>query len=523
MTEDTARLLLVDDDVAKRYVISTWLRRAGHTVEEVGTGTEALARAAEAELILLDVNLPDMTGFEVCRIIKADPAMASIPVIQVSATAVDVADWAHGLNQGADAYLIQPTEPAELLATVVAVLRHYRARNRAEHTATLLTTLTDVTLTINAATTFDGLARAAAIGAASIFGQTAALILIQPDGQLRRVSASPGQQVPAQRGATVELADHLAARVLAPGSISGVAYLDQQDWLSLVADSTIRADVSLAVARTKPDRPPVGLAVRRSEVPGAEEMLIQRQLVQSVALAVEALRSYAAEHLVALTLQRSFLPVTLPVIPGLETAVRYIPASDQAEIGGDFYEVLTWQDKALVAIGDVQGHSLHAATVMGELRHALRAFASEGHPPLEITGLVNDVLQRYHPGIVATICLALVDPASGGLELVNCGHIPPLIAAGGDAHYEGQGGLLLGLPFHDPHQHRTVLPAGGTMLLVTDGLVEERRVFMDDNLEKLRAAAAAASDLPVEAFTNQLMALFGPREDDVAMIAIRRS
>ena len=81
-TADTATvsagtLLLVDDDEAKRYVISTWLRRAGYTVTEVGTGGEALGLAGSAELVLLDVNLPDMSGFEVCRRIKGDPATAA--------------------------------------------------------------------------------------------------------------------------------------------------------------------------------------------------------------------------------------------------------------------------------------------------------------------------------------------------------------------------------------------------------------------------------------------------------------
>ena len=166
MTEPSAGLLLVDDDEAKRYILATWLRRAGHTVTEVATGEEALAHTEGAELVLLDVNLPDMSGFEVCRRIKADPRMASIPVIQVSATAVEVADRAHGLTQGADAYLAEPTEPAELLATVTAVLRYSRARQRAERTAAMLAALVGVTLRINAAETFDGLAAAAAAGAA---------------------------------------------------------------------------------------------------------------------------------------------------------------------------------------------------------------------------------------------------------------------------------------------------------------------------------------------------------------------
>ena len=128
----------MDDDEAKRYVLATWLRRAGHTVTEAATGQEALSLVGAAELVLLDVNLPDMSGFEVCRRIKSDPRTAAIPVIQVSATAVEVADRAHGLTQGADAYLIEPTEPAELLATVTAALRYSRARQRAERTAALL-------------------------------------------------------------------------------------------------------------------------------------------------------------------------------------------------------------------------------------------------------------------------------------------------------------------------------------------------------------------------------------------------
>jgi serine phosphatase RsbU (regulator of sigma subunit) len=161
--------------------------------------------------------------------------------------------------------------------------------------------------------------------------------------------------------------------------------------------------------------------------------------------------------------------------------------------------------------------------VMGELRHALRAFATESHLPLDMTRLVNRVLQRYHPGIIATLCLAVVDPVTGDAELVNCGHIPALIAAGGEARYAEQGGLMLGLPFDEPHRQQVAVPPGGTLLLVTDGLIEERSVLLDDNMERLRLAAAAASEAPIEAFTNQLMSLFGPREDDVAMIAIRRA
>ena len=523
MNEPPGTLLLVDDDEAKRYVLATWLRRAGHTVMEVGTGREALAAVTTADLVLLDVNLPDMSGFDVCRQIKTDPETAAIPVIQVSATAVDVADRAHGLTQGADAYIVEPAEPEELLATVTAVLRYYRARTRAERTAAMLATLADVTLDMNAAETFDGLAAAAAAGAARIFSVHAVLMLEMPDGQVRRMGAFPGGSAPVRRGGPPWLVGGVVEHVLRPGHSSAVVTMSMDDWLGMVPDSTLRVDVGVAAARVRPGRAPTVLTVDSAGLSGDEDMQILRQLTQLIALGIEALRSSAEDHLVALTLQRSFLPAVLPPVPDLLMAFRYLPASDQAEVGGDFYEALPWRDGVLIAIGDVQGHSLHAATVMGELRHALRAFATESHSPVEITGLVNEVLRRYHPGTMATLCLVAVSPATGELSIVNCGHMPLLLVSGTSAAYVGEGGLVLGLTRHEPHTETAVLPVGGTALLFTDGLVEDRKIFLDTNLEILRAAALEAADADVEAFANRVMSVFGPSEDDVAMIVLRRT
>ena len=281
----------------------------------------------------------------------------------------------------------------------------------------MLAALASVTLDINAAETFDGLAAAAAAGAARIFS-----VAGRPDpGDARRPGAPESRQPrapgPVRRGGPPGAGGPCRGPRARPwGGQRDRDGRRADDWLGIVPDSTLRVDVCLAVARTKPGKPPAVIAVDSEGVAADADMQILRQLAQSVVLGVEALRSSAEEHLVALTLQRSFLPTALPAIPGLTMAFRYLPASDQAEVGGDFYEALPWQDGVLVAIGDVQGHSLHAATVMGELRHALRAFASEGHQPLAITGLVNEVLRRYHPGIIATLCLVLVDPGTGELD-----------------------------------------------------------------------------------------------------------
>jgi len=133
MSDASAIILVVDDNDGTRYALAHCLRRAGFTVWEAATGAEALRRAAEnPSLITLDVRLPDILGFEVCRRLKADPATASIPVLQTSASFIASADKVQGLQGGADGYLVQPIEPDELVATVRALLRTRKAEALAQ-------------------------------------------------------------------------------------------------------------------------------------------------------------------------------------------------------------------------------------------------------------------------------------------------------------------------------------------------------------------------------------------------------
>lgn len=130
------KILLVDDDDPKRYSIARTLRRAGYLVQEAASGVEALRMVlAHPDLIVLDVKLPDIDGFEVCRRIKADPALKAIPVLHVSGTFMDIEHKVHGLDSGADGYLTSVAEPLELLATVRALLRARRAEDAAQLSA----------------------------------------------------------------------------------------------------------------------------------------------------------------------------------------------------------------------------------------------------------------------------------------------------------------------------------------------------------------------------------------------------
>ena len=132
MTDRRETALVVDDSEMVRFATAETLRDAGFDVLEAATGAEGLRLAAQSDVVLLDIRLPDMDGFEVCRLIKANPVTASIPVLHLSGVHCDVEDRVEGLETGADAYLSRPVEATELVATVRALLRLARTQVRLE-------------------------------------------------------------------------------------------------------------------------------------------------------------------------------------------------------------------------------------------------------------------------------------------------------------------------------------------------------------------------------------------------------
>ncbi|NYF39174.1 CheY-like chemotaxis protein [Streptosporangium sandarakinum] len=525
MPDGPATVLVVDDTPTKLYILSSWLRRSGHEVLQATGGVEALGKVRDLrpDLVVLDVRLPDMSGYEVCERIKADKATSSIPVIQISGAAITPADRTQGLERGADAYLAEPVEPDEFAATVEATLRYYRARQRAERMADRLATLTEVTLEMNSADTFEALLSTAVEGASRILGRRAGALAIPPDGRTRRFAVMPPSTVAVSRAVAPDLLRRIGAMSLGNAAGTQVFTAPADEWLKMMPDAGVDdgGSATAVFCRTKVGRPPVCLGVYAAPPLDPDETNILRQLGQALALTADALRAYAEEHAIALTLQRSLLPARIPETPGLEISWRYQPAVDNIEVGGDFYEVLRLGDQVLLAIGDVQGHSLLAATVMAELRHALRASLLG---PVDLgasMALLNNVLRCYHQRMTATVCLVLIDPATGEMEIANAGHIPPLLI-GGETRYHGLGNLLLGVADETYRVDRLTLGEEESVLMFTDGLIEDRDKLLDESLEIVRSMAEA-SDEGLEPFCDRLIRQFGAREDDVALVAFRRT
>ncbi len=432
-------------------------------------------------------------------------------MIHVSAAAIHTVDRTHGLERGADAYLVEPINPDELLATVAAILRYYQARIHAERLAERLAGLARASVAMSAAAGQRELLETAARSAAQVFGSPLVVIATGTDGSRRAaLTSGPGEPV-TLRSWTVEVGEEPM----------GVTVSDQspRNWPSppWPEGDTVR----VLTVRSRLDRPPVHVLVPTTAANEAGAVLTL--FGQALLSALDTLRMWNEEHDLALTLQRSLLPRRLPYVAGYDLAVRYVPASERAEIGGDFYEAIRLGDRLLVAVGDVGGHSLHAATVMAELRHATRAYLAEGHGPAAVLDRLNSLMATLLPGEIATICLLAIEVASGRTVLANAGHPPPVHRHCGQVGLVTGRSPLLGIPVRAATEVEFTLAAGDTLVLYTDGLVETRTEPFDESLVRLtRAVREVEPDL--ETFVSRLVTEVGPAHsaDDIALVAVRR-
>ncbi|MFI0720753.1 PP2C family protein-serine/threonine phosphatase [Streptomyces sp. NPDC021224] len=260
-----------------------------------------------------------------------------------------------------------------------------------------------------------------------------------------------------------------------------------------------------------------------------EHLSLVEDLAHRIGLSLDNYRLHRETQRIAERLQRSLLP-PLPGIAPLRIAAGYQPSQTTAEVGGDWYDcfVLPQGDIALI-IGDVTGHDLQATVMMSQLRNMLRGVACDRQEPAgKILSRLDRASHTLHPGTTATCVYALLKGEAGGsweVEWSRAGHPPPLlVTADGDSrHLDASGGLPLGVSVEIARtEHRTALPAGSTLLLYTDGLVERRGEVLDRGMTRLRREAASRAGEPVEAFVGQLLRGMGAdADDDIALLAVR--
>jgi Serine phosphatase RsbU, regulator of sigma subunit len=299
----------------------------------------------------------------------------------------------------------------------------------------------------------------------------------------------------------------------------------------------IRANLKAALGRGRDhDLPPSEYRIVRAD--GTERVLLGKarlsvgpdgqplRMIGTVQDVTEGKKA-EREHRIAETLQRSLLPERLPEIPGVLLAARYLPATSDLEVGGDWYDVVQLPNGSMgLAIGDVAGHGLRAASTMGQLRMALRAYALEEGSPSQVLGRVRRLVRVLVPDIVTLIYLVF-DPESGTLRFANAGHPPPLLVEGNGQTSYLEGGL-------GPPLGRRLIPARTSTPPLTWTRVRPcscspmdswsgAEASILDGLTRLKTLAADPGE-DLEVLCDHLLDSMVTDEvsDDIALLALRQ-
>ncbi|MEV6576791.1 ATP-binding SpoIIE family protein phosphatase [Streptomyces sp. NPDC051582] len=281
----------------------------------------------------------------------------------------------------------------------------------------------------------------------------------------------------------------------------------------------------------------IGSAVflRSPERPAFEQndLLVAAQLATHTALGIDKAVLYGREAYIADELQRTMLPDSLPQPTGVRLASRYLPAAETARVGGDWYDAIPLPgSRVALVVGDVMGHSMTSAAIMGQLRTTAQTLAQLDLPPAEVLHHLDEQAQRLGSDRMATCLYAVYDPVSHRITIANAGHPPPvLLHLGGRAEVlRVPPGAPIGVGGVDFEAVELDAPAGATLLLYTDGLVESRLRDVWTGIEQLRERLATTAQLtgldhppPLEALCDDVLDMLGPgdRDDDIALLAAR--
>jgi PAS domain S-box-containing protein len=248
--------------------------------------------------------------------------------------------------------------------------------------------------------------------------------------------------------------------------------------------------------------------------------------VVGIAQDVTEHRAFEREHRIADTLQQALLPASFPEVEGVEVAARYVPAETGLAAGGDWFDVIPLAGgRVALVIGDVAGHGLEAASLMGQLRLAVRAYALEGHPPGVIAERTDALLHDVAEDEMATLLLVVLDVASRAATTVGAGHPRPIaISSSGARLLPVESAPPLGLGGRGSYPESTmVLEPRTTLLLYTDGLIDRPDLPIDEGIDRLLRAAEDNAHAEMTRICEGVLSamVHGDASDDIALLALR--
>jgi Stage II sporulation protein E (SpoIIE)/PAS fold/GAF domain len=256
------------------------------------------------------------------------------------------------------------------------------------------------------------------------------------------------------------------------------------------------------------------------------DLALARDLVARAAVSIDNARLYTRERASALALQRGLLPRRIPDVPGLELAYRYVPAETAAEVGGDWFDVITLgPERCALIVGDVTGHDMRAASLMGQLRTATRTLAMLDLTPSEILTRLDRITADLADEETSATCVyAVHDTGTGTWEMARAGHpLPAVVRPGREATFlDLPPGTPLGVGGGQYETVRVQLPRESTLVLYTDGLIETRTADLDAGMARLADTLDNVSALAPGQACDSLLATLAPKPaDDIAVLMVR--
>jgi phosphoserine phosphatase RsbU/P len=354
---------------------------------------------------------------------------------------------------------------------------------------------------------------------------TAAILLLDTHSHQLVATAAKGLEEEVRRGFRLDVGQGFAGRVAQTRRPVVLPDITPADVLNpVLIEMGIRSLLGVPIMAAGEVIGVLHVGSRTPRVFTADDVEIL-QLAADRAGVAGQIRGQKLEQAAALALQRSLLPDRLPHVPGVELAARYVPGHAFG-IGGDWYDVFALPSGWLgLVIGDVSGHGLASAVVMGRIRSALRAYALISDDPAEVLTLLNRKIHHFEAGSMTTALYAMLSPDRATVLLSSAGHPPPVLAAPGRpaelATLVADPPLGIGLPQTRRNVTRLALPPGAVLVCYTDGLVERRDETIDTGFARL--AGVVRADDPESVCAAVMAGTDSDKPvDDVALLVARR-